>query len=92
MSTGSRPTHRLTVFNKETQDKGEIGVAWENTDGSFSIRLNRSVVLSERDNWIIKLWPDRQQQQKLQRPATSAAPTNVPADVPNDYSDDDIAF
>lgn len=42
------PTHHLTVFNEKTKETGEIGAAWENTDGSFSIRLNCSVVLSER--------------------------------------------
>lgn len=51
------PTHNLCVREKDADARwGQIGVAWENEDGSFVIRLNPCVTLSQRDDLLIKLY------------------------------------
>lgn len=38
--SGKKPTHEISVKDLETQDRGRIGVAWENEDGSFTLKLS----------------------------------------------------
>jgi len=55
---GNTPDYRLKMFNKMTDEKGEVGAGWLNEDGSISIRLNPCVQLSN-DNPAVsfRLWP-----------------------------------
>lgn len=54
-----KPTHRLRVLDKETNQKGTAGAGWLNKDGSISIVLDPCVVLSgDRKNIVITLFPD----------------------------------
>lgn len=42
----TRPSHRLSVKDTDTGSVAEIGAAWLNEDGSFSVKLNPCVVIS----------------------------------------------
>jgi hypothetical protein len=60
----SYPTHRVTVRKKPTGDgEGErtfshdVGAAWQNKDGRISIQLKPCVVLTDRDDIYINLYP-----------------------------------
>lgn len=57
---GRKPDFRLKVFDKDTEESGEVGAGWRNDDGSISIRLNGWVVLSQRDlrNQLLTLFPE----------------------------------
>lgn len=46
---GRKPDYRLKVFDKNTEESGEVGVGWLNDNGSISIRLNSCVVLGQVD-------------------------------------------
>lgn len=47
----SRYTHVLKMKSRNAEVKGwtTVGVAWENADGHFTVRLNKGVVLEWRD-------------------------------------------
>lgn len=51
------PTHILKVKERNGQRKCNVGVGWQNEDGSISIQLNPCVVLSSRDDVYISLFP-----------------------------------
>lgn len=53
----SRPTHVLSVKEREGKGTCRVGVGWLNPDGSVSIQLNPCVVLSARDDVFISLFP-----------------------------------
>lgn len=59
--SGKKPTHELCVKDLESQDRGKIGVAWENEDGSFTIRLNpcTSLTYDGMKNKALSLFPIR---------------------------------
>jgi len=50
------PDFDLCVLNPQDGQKGRIGAAWLNEDGSISIVLNRCVVLTEQDGFSIRLF------------------------------------
>lgn len=52
-----RPTHILKVKERDGQHKCDVGVGWENEDGSISIQLNPCVALTSHDNVFITLFP-----------------------------------
>lgn len=90
---GNRPNYNITVFDKNNPDyKGNIGVAWiDQANGSITIKLNRCVNLSERDGFIIKMWPIDYSQSNRKAPVQ--APTNqAPASHDAEPTDDDIPF
>jgi hypothetical protein len=46
-----QPTHNLCVTNKSRKEGFQVvGVCWQREDGSISIKLNKMVVLSWRDD------------------------------------------
>lgn len=51
-----QPDYDLAVLNRETEQKGRVGAAWLNPDGSISIRLNPMVVLDSRPELVITLF------------------------------------
>ena len=52
-----KPDYKLKVLNKKTSEKGEVGAAWLNEDGSISIQLNMLVVLKRKKNLVLTLFP-----------------------------------
>ncbi len=53
-----KPTHRLRVLNKRTDEKGTVGAGWLNPDGSISIVLNQCVTLVQNSEVVITLFPE----------------------------------
>jgi hypothetical protein len=85
--------YRLVIRRKE---KGsgfhQVGVAWERDDkpGSFTIRLHPCVVLTDRDDIYINLFPNKfPDRAKVDEPQVESKPSTQPWD-PNDG--DDIPF
>jgi hypothetical protein len=52
-----KPTHRLSVREKNGEGRCIIGSGWLWPDGSVSIKLNPCVVLTSKDEVNIKLFP-----------------------------------
>ena len=52
-----RPTHVLTAKAVDGSQRGVVGAAWEQADGSFYVKLNACVVLDWRDGVTIRLFP-----------------------------------
>lgn len=50
---GRKPDYIIKAMDKVTKEKGEIGVAWMNLNGSISIRFNRFVVVPTGAEYII---------------------------------------
>jgi hypothetical protein len=58
------PTHDLCVAPKDKSAGFQVvGVGWENEDGAISLRLNRSVILSWRDNEDLALYVFKRKQE-----------------------------
>lgn len=74
---GKPPTHTLSFLNKDTQEKGKIGVGWHNPNGSISIKLNPMVVLQQPAEVILTLFPVSEYDKKSQRQMS----------IPDDYYD-----
>lgn len=55
---GRKPDYKLSVLSKSNEHKGNVGVAWENKDGSISIKLNPFVTLAAIQELIITLFPN----------------------------------
>jgi len=53
------PTHRLCVLDRATGQRGQVGAAWLQADGSVRIKLEYCVVLDSRllDDCLITLFP-----------------------------------
>ena len=51
------PDMRLKVLNKVTGEKGVVGAAWCNDDGSISLVLNSHVVLVQSRDEVLTLFP-----------------------------------
>lgn len=54
-----RPTHRLGMLNKRNEERGTVGAGWKNDDGSITIQLNTSVVLTQSKDIVLTLFPDK---------------------------------
>jgi hypothetical protein len=53
-----KPTHRLKVLNRETDQRGEVGAGWQNEDGSITIELNPSCVMTDdKKKYLYTLFP-----------------------------------
>ncbi|CAK0777750.1 hypothetical protein CCP3SC15_580017 [Gammaproteobacteria bacterium] len=53
---GRTPEWDLRFLNKATDEKGSVGAAWNNEDGSIRIKLNTCVVLSAGPDCILTLF------------------------------------
>jgi hypothetical protein len=59
--SGRRPDLTLKAFNTLTNERsGSLGAAWRNDNGSISLKLDRFVVLTSEENWVLTLWPNEQ--------------------------------
>lgn len=57
---GRMPDWELRYLNKDTDEKGQVGAAWTNDDGSIRIKLNPRVVLEAGPDCVLTLfvWQD----------------------------------
>lgn len=51
------PEWNVAILNKATEERGRVGVAWNNEDGSIGIVLNPCVVLRSSPDLVITLFP-----------------------------------
>lgn len=60
---GKSPTHYLTVKKKEPKESKTqyVGVAWMDEYGRISIKIDACVVLTDRDDVWVSLYPIDQQ-------------------------------
>lgn len=61
--SGRKPDFKVKVLNKVTDERGCVGAAWKNDDGSVTILLDYCVVLPGGKDNLITLFPiDRKNQ------------------------------
>ena len=51
------PDFNLKALNKATEEKGRVGAAWMNEDGSVSIVLDAFVNLAASPDLVLTLFP-----------------------------------
>lgn len=55
--SGRKPDYKLKVLNKKTGDRAEIGVGWQNEDGSVSVVLNICTIITRDPDEVLTLFP-----------------------------------
>lgn len=55
---GRTPDFKLKVLSKATNKTCYCGAAWKNEDGSVSIQLDLTTVLSGTSDFVISLFPN----------------------------------
>lgn len=53
----TRPTHKLSVKERNGKNSTTTGVGWLEPDGTITIKLGPCVVLTPKDDVHIKLFP-----------------------------------
>lgn len=56
---GRRPHYRLGALHKKTEERGNVGAAWINDDGTIAIRLEPFVVLESSVDLVLTLFPEK---------------------------------
>jgi len=56
-SGARKPDFRFKFFNKKTEESGHIGAAWFNENGSISLVLEPKVMLVQRRDEVLTLFP-----------------------------------
>jgi hypothetical protein len=61
-----KPDYRVAAMNKRTDEKGTVGSAWVNENGTISITINGFVHIEGSKDLLITLFPndDAKQEQK----------------------------
>lgn len=75
---GRRPDYNLGALDKDTNERGTIGAAWRNPDGTINIRVNAFVELAGRRGLILTLFPV-DYVPRTKRPPAPAAVADDPA-------------
>lgn len=76
-TVGRKPDYKVSALNKDTEEKGPVGVAWINEDKSISIKLNSFVKLE--GNLLITLWVNDDVYKKKQKPKESNTEVTIDA-------------
>jgi hypothetical protein len=81
-----RPHWRISALNKNTNESGEIGVAWNNEKGHISIKFNPFVNVPTGQDFVISMFPiaPKEENTKIH--------LGPPAYARPDNSDDEIPF
>lgn len=77
---GRRPDYNLNALDKNTEQKGRVGAAWLNDDGTIRVKINPWVVLTGGDSLVLTLFPSGEP-----RPASPNPKPNPPdggGDIP----------
>lgn len=71
---GNKPDWRLSGLDKNSEVKGNIGVAWTKPDGSISIKLNPFVMLNgANDGLVLTLFPNNDERWSSTKAAAATA-------------------
>ena len=54
---GRPPDYNLGCLNRHTEERGTVGAAWKNTDGSIRVIINPFVVLPCPGDCMLTLFP-----------------------------------
>lgn len=73
MPAGGKPDWTISVLSKSDGRRGDIGAAWNNADGSISIRFNPCVTVTDSPDLVMRLFPYRTREE---RAAAASAPKN----------------
>lgn len=57
MPTAARPDYSLGIMDKTNGRRGNVGVGWDNDDGSINISLNPGVCLEYNPDLTLRLFP-----------------------------------
>lgn len=64
----SRPDYVISVLDKDTDEKGEVGAAWINDDGSIGIKFNPFIEhIPHGDRYAISLFSNNRDDDRRQR-------------------------
>lgn len=61
---GRAPDYQFHFLNKSTREKGKIGAAWNNDDGSIRIRLDPLIVLTSNTDLVLTLFKVNERDRK----------------------------
>jgi hypothetical protein len=64
--TGRKPDWELRYLNKDTDEKSQAGVGWNNDDGSIRIKLNARIMLIGEKSCILTLFKEDRQRKVAQ--------------------------
>jgi hypothetical protein len=64
--SGRSPDYILSILDKETDERGRVGVAWNNPSGSIGIVLNTRVVITANKNLVLTLFPNTPYEERSQ--------------------------
>jgi hypothetical protein len=53
---GRTPDWEFRYLNKDTEERGQVGAAWTNDDGSIRVKLNPCVVLRGGAEYVFTLF------------------------------------
>lgn len=86
---GKAPTHNLVVKRKGSSRFHRAGIAWKNDKGWFSIRLHPCIVLTDRDDIYINLYPRDNKKEHEPPPMSDEDDTSDHGEPPED---DDVPY
>ena len=70
---GRKPDYNLSMLDKVTDMRGQVGVAWNNPNGTIAIRLNPCVVLDgSNKELVLTLFPNEQDRNAAKSRSTAA--------------------
>lgn len=52
------PDYNVSALNKNTEVKGNVGVAWKQSDGTIRVKINAFVVLEGGEPLVLTLFPN----------------------------------
>lgn len=56
-----KPNFRVAALNKVTDERGNIGAAWSNPDGTISIRFDPWVTVPQGKDIVITMFPTKEE-------------------------------
>ena len=56
---GRKPDYRIAAMNKVTDEKGNIGAAWVNPEGTISLVFDPWVVVPRGKEIVITMFPNK---------------------------------
>lgn len=84
-----KPTHRLKVFDKTNQKRGDLGAGWLNPDKSLSIVMNPGCVMDYNPNFVYTLFLEDDTYKRPEKAPRSAPKAPGSSD---DTTEGDIPF
>jgi hypothetical protein len=90
---GRLPDYTVSAMSKKNETlKGKVGGAWQNGDGTISIKLDPFVVLSGSQDLSIRLFPYDANHPRNKKPVATETEVYPDDDVDTPMVGDDIPF